>query len=113
MGIFIEILSGLCLLIGSFLILSGGIGLLRFPDFYTRMHAAGVTDTLATSMILIGLILQNPDGLVVVKLVIILLLTLFISPTTTHALAKAAINSGLEPLITINKSHKASKSSKR
>ena len=95
----VHIISGLFLLLGSFLCISGGVGILRFPDFYTRMHAAGVTDTLATAMILIGLMLQNPDGLVVLKLMIILLMTLFISPTASHALASAAAHNKLEPVL--------------
>jgi multicomponent Na+:H+ antiporter subunit G len=95
----LEICSALFLLIGIFLCLSGGVGILRFPDFYTRMHAVGVTDTLAASMILIGLMLQNPDVLVLVKLVMILLMTLFINPTASHALAKAAFHNGLLPLL--------------
>ena len=90
MDILINVSSGFFLLIGTFLCLTGGLGILRFPDFYTRMHAVGVTDTLATAMILIGLILHNPDFLVDVKLMIILLMTIFISPTTSHALANAA-----------------------
>lgn len=92
-----NIVSALFLLIGSFLCVSGGVGILRFPDFYTRMHAVGVTDTLATAMILIGLMLQIPDGLVVLKLVIILLMTLFINPTASHALARAAMYNDLKP----------------
>lgn len=92
MDALIQTSSSLCLLIGCFLLISGGVGILRFPDFYTRMHAAGVTDTLATSMILIGLILYNQDFLVDVKLVIILLMALFISPTASHALANAAMH---------------------
>ena len=92
-----NISSTLFLLIGGFLCVSGGVGILRFPDFYTRMHAVGVTETLATAMILIGLMLQNPDGLVVVKLMIILLMTLFISPTASHALARAAVHNNLMP----------------
>jgi len=99
MDMVIDISSALCLLLGSFLCLSGGVGIIRFPDFYTRMHGAGVTDTLAASMILIGLMLQNPDAIVILKLVMILLMTLFISPTASHAIAKAAINSGLLPLL--------------
>jgi multicomponent Na+:H+ antiporter subunit G len=90
MDMLLNISSGLFLLVGSFLCISGGIGILRFPDFYSRMHAVGVTDTLATAMILIGLILYNPNFLVDVKLLIILLMTLFISPTASHALANAA-----------------------
>lgn len=99
MDIILNISSALCLFLGSFLCLSGGVGIIRFPDFYTRMHAAGVTDTLAASMILIGLMLQNPDTIIMLKLVMILLMTLFISPTASHAMAKAAMNSGLQPLL--------------
>jgi len=95
MEILLDVSSGLFLLIGSFLCLSGGVGILRFPDFYTRMHAVGVTETLATAMILIGLILHSPDFLVDIKLLIILLMTLFLSPTASHALANAAMNDEL------------------
>ncbi len=98
-GTVIDIGSAVCLFLGSFLCLSGGVGIIRFPDFYTRMHAAGVTDTLAASMILIGLMLQNPDLIVTLKLAMILLMTLFISPTASHSIAKAAMNSGLQPLL--------------
>ena len=90
-----DVSSGLFLLVGSFLCLTGGLGILRFPDFYTRMHAVGVSDTLATAMILIGLILHNPDFFVDVKLMIILLMALFISPTASHALANAAMHNDL------------------
>lgn len=95
MDTLIQISSAVFLLIGSFLCLSGGFGLLRFPDFYTRMHAVGVSETLGTAMILIGLMLHNPDFLVDVKLMIILLMTLFISPTAGHALANAAMHDDL------------------
>lgn len=106
-----DITSAIFLLIGSFLCVSGGVGILRFPDFYTRMHAAGVTDTLATAMILIGLMLQNPDDLVVLKLIIILLMTLFISPTASHALASAAVHNDLKPVLDNNKNNEKVKSS--
>ncbi len=86
----LDIVSGLCLLGGSFLLVSGAIGLLRFPDFYTRMHAAGVTETLAVALILIGLMIETGWSLVLVKLSMILLFILFTSPTASHALAKAA-----------------------
>lgn len=98
MDTLLNLSSELFLLIGSFLCVTGGVGILRFPDFYSRMHAVGVTETLATSMILIGLILHNPDFLVDVKLLIILLMTLFISPTTSHALASAAMHSDMSDL---------------
>jgi len=95
--ILITISSGFFLLIGSFLCFSGGIGLVRFPDFYARMHAVGVTDTLGAGMILIGLMILSTDVLVFAKLVIVLLLTLLIGPTTSHVLAKAAYHNGLIP----------------
>jgi multicomponent Na+:H+ antiporter subunit G len=62
------------------------------------MHAVGVTDTLAAAMILIGLMLQDTEGLVVLKLLLILLMTIFISPVASHALAKAAFRNDLVPL---------------
>ncbi len=101
-----SVISAICLLFGSFLCISGGIGILRFPDFYTRMHAVGVTDTLAAGLILIGLMLQLPELIVVIKLMMILLMTLFINPTASHALIKAAINNGLLPVLDSKKGNK-------
>ncbi len=92
-------LSWVLLMSGCFVGISGGIGLLRFPDFYTRMHAAGVTDTLCAALILTGLMLQAGWGLVLIKLFLILALLLLTSPTATHALARAAVHSRLEPLL--------------
>ena len=71
--------------------------MLRFPDFYTRMHASGVTDTLGAGLILIGLMFQAGWSLVLAKLVLILLFILLTSPTSSHALAKAAMHSKLKP----------------
>jgi len=99
MDIMVIILSGIPLLIGSFLCISGSIGILRFPDFYTRIHAVGVTDTLGTGLILLSLMLLSTDFLVIAKLVIILLLTLLTSPTTSHVLAKAAMYNGVKPVL--------------
>lgn len=94
-----NVASAFFLLTGSFLCISGGVGLLRFPDFYNRLHAAGITDTLASAMILIGLMLQNPHALVIVKLLIILLMILLISPTASHALAQAALRNDVKPVL--------------
>jgi multicomponent Na+:H+ antiporter subunit G len=105
MELFINIISVSFLLLGSILAIISGIGLLRFPDFYTRMHAAGVSDTLVTGLIIIGLVLQMPDWLVIVKLLMILVMTLFINPTASHALAKAALQNKLSPVV-INQEEK-------
>lgn len=99
MDIVISWLSALCLILGSLLAVISGIGLFRFPDFYTRMHAVGISDTLVTGLIVIGLMLQIPDGIVIIKLLLILLMTLFINPSASHALAKAALQSGLQPIL--------------
>ncbi len=98
MDFIVNMISVLCLLLGSFLCVSGGVGIIRFPDFYTRMHAVGVTDTLGAGMILIGLMLQNPGSLVELKLLLILVMTVFVSPVASHALAKAAFRNDLVPL---------------
>ncbi len=85
------------LLAGSFFTLVGGIGVLRLPDFFTRMHGAGITDTLGAGLILTGLMLQADSFLVVFKLVTVLFFLWITSPTSTHALARSALANGLEP----------------
>lgn len=97
MTLAISILSGACLLVGSVFAVIGGIGLVRLPDFFTRIHGAGITDTMGAGLILTGLMLEAGFSLVAVKLVMILLLLWITGPTATHALAKSAITSGLEP----------------
>jgi multicomponent Na+:H+ antiporter subunit G len=95
----IDVLSWLCLAGGGFFSIVGGLGLLRMPDFFTRMHAASVTESLGVGLLLLGLMLQAGLTLVAVKLAFLALLILFASPTATHALAKAAIAHGLKPLL--------------
>lgn len=95
----IDVLSWLCLVGGGFFSMVGGLGLLRMPDFFTRMHAASVTDTLGAGLLLLGLALQAGFTLIAVKLAFLALLIFFASPTATHALAKAALARGLEPLL--------------
>lgn len=99
MTLIIDVVSAISIALGCLLLVSGSVGLLRFPDFYTRMHAAGVTDTLATIFIIFGLLLLAGWSLAAIKLVLILLFILFTSPTACHALAKAAQHGGLEPLL--------------
>jgi multicomponent Na+:H+ antiporter subunit G len=95
--IIIDILSWLAILGGVAFLFAGGIGLLRFPEFYTRCHAAGITDTGATFLILVGLMLQAGLSLITVKLLFILIFLFFTAPTATHALAHAAYTGGIKP----------------
>lgn len=97
MEIIIDTISWILLLSGSFLCLTGTTGLLRFPDFFTRIHAASITDTLGAGLILIGLMLQAGWGLVFAKLVIIQLFSVLAVTTASHAMAKAALKSGMKP----------------
>ena len=99
MSLLIDIASGLCLLAGAFFCLVGAWGLLRMPDFYTRMHAASVLETLGADLILLGLVLQAGFTLVAAKLLLIGLLIFFASPTASHALARAAMLRGVIPLL--------------
>ncbi|MDE3000967.1 MAG: monovalent cation/H(+) antiporter subunit G [Gemmatimonadota bacterium] len=93
-----DVASWACLLLGSFFCIVGGIGLIRLPDFYSRMHGAGVTDTFGAGLLLVGLMLQGGLSMVTVKLLLILLLVFLTGPASTHAVAKAAFTSGLKPL---------------
>lgn len=98
MNLFITALSWLSLTLGGVFCIVGAIGLLRMPDFYTRMHAASVIETLGAGLILLGLMLQAGLTLVTVKLLMLGLLILFASPTATHALARAAMVRGVKHL---------------
>ena len=95
----VDLLSWFFLLTGGFFAIVGALGMLRMPDFYTRMHAASVTETLGVALLLIGMILQAGFTLAAAKLAILGLLISFASPTATHALAKAALARGLKPLL--------------
>lgn len=93
----LQLFSAVLLALGAILGIVGAIGILRFPDFYTRMHAAGITDTLCTGFFIGGLMLQFGLTLASVKLLLIFMFMLFTCPTATHALAKAARHGGLKP----------------
>ncbi len=93
--IVLDILSGILLIAGVFFGITGALGLFRFPDFFTRVHAASITDSMAAILIIGGLLLQSDFGLTAVKLVFILLFLLLTSPTASHALAKAARHGGM------------------
>jgi multicomponent Na+:H+ antiporter subunit G len=80
---------------GALFVVSGGVGLLRFPDFYTRIHAVGVTDSAGAGLILVGLLLQPSSWPTVIRLLIILLFMTLTGPTATHVLAHAARRDGV------------------
>ena len=93
----LDIASWLLIGVGGIFLVIGAIGAVRFPDFFTRQHAAGITDTGGAGFLLAGLMLQGGLTIVTVKLVLILVFIFFTSPTATHALAQAALSSGIKP----------------
>jgi multicomponent Na+:H+ antiporter subunit G len=97
MAIALDILSWVLLTLGGISVLIGGIGALRMPDLYTRMHAASVTDSMGSILVLTGIMLQAGWSLATTKLIAILLFLLLTSPTSSNALASAALLAGTRP----------------
>ena len=95
----LDWLSWACLLGGSFFVLVSSLAVLRLPDYYSRIHGAGITDTLGAGLMLLGLALQAGFSLVAVKLFLILVFMLLTGPVTVHALARTAFRLGLKPVL--------------
>ena len=107
-----DVASWVFLMAGVFFTLTGALGILRLPDVFTRLHAAGMTDTMGAGLICVGLMFQAGVGFTAARLVLIVLLLWFTSPIATHALAKAALHGGVEP-VTGTDSSKGGVSSRR
>jgi multicomponent Na+:H+ antiporter subunit G len=99
MGVAIDIVSWILLTAGGAFIFVGGLGALRLPNFYTRMHAASLTDSMGSILVLLGVMLQAGWSLAAVKLLAILAFLLLTGPTASYALANSALLSGLKPEI--------------
>lgn len=87
---FLDMASWICLGAGGILCILGGVGLLRMPDFWTRAHAASVTDTMGAGLVLLGLMLQAGFTGVTVKLLMVLFFLYISGPAASHALCRAA-----------------------
>ncbi len=108
MQLLTDILSWITILTGSFFVVTGGVGLLRLPDFFTRLHAVSMPDTLGIGLIVLGLVLQAGFTQTSTKLIMIFLFMLFTGPAATHALAKAALHGKLKPLASEKKDQEES-----
>lgn len=97
MKLFLDIMSWVLLTAGGIFVLVGGIGALRMPNLYTRMHAASVTDTMGAILVIAGVMVQAGLSLVTIKLAAILMFLLITSPTASYALANAALLAGIKP----------------
>ncbi|MEM9330022.1 MAG: monovalent cation/H(+) antiporter subunit G [Pseudomonadota bacterium] len=94
---FLEVLSWILILAGSGFLLIGAIGTLRFPDFWTRVHAVSVSDSGGMLLLIAGMVLHSGLTLVTAKLILIGGFIFITGPTATHAVANAALVSGLLP----------------
>jgi multicomponent Na+:H+ antiporter subunit G len=94
---FLDLLSWFCFIAGGFFCVSGSVGLHRLPDFFSRIHSASVTDTLAAPLLLFGVILQGELSLDTIKLLMVMGFLLATNPTATHAMVKAALLDGQYP----------------
>lgn len=94
----LNLISWVLLAGGSFFVIVGSIGMIRLPDVYARMHAAGLTDTLGSALILSGLMVQAGISLVAIKLALVGVFLFFTGPTSTYALANACLGGGIKPV---------------
>lgn len=92
-----AIASALFVLGGLFFLLLGAVGLVKFPDFFTRLHPAGKADTLGASLLLIGLAIYAGPTLLALKILLVAVFILFVNPASAHALGRAAYKKGLKP----------------
>lgn len=97
MSLLLDILSGFFLLSGCFFLITGALGMLRLPDFFTRVHGAAVIDSLGTILIMVGLVLQSGWNMTLVKILLTFLFLMLTGPTAVHALAKSALYGGVLP----------------
>lgn len=95
MSLVVEIASWALIISGSFFVVVGGIGVVRMPDFYTRMHASSLTDSVGTFAILMGLMLQFGFTLATAKLAAIALFLFITNPTASYALGHAGLIAGV------------------
>ena len=93
----IDIAVWIMMLGGAFFILAGSIGLIRFPDFWSRLHAASIMDSAGVILFIGGMMMHSGFNLVTVKLAIIGVFLFITGPTATHAVANAAFISGSRP----------------
>ncbi len=99
MAILLDIVTFFCLAGGVVSMLIGSYGLLKLPDMFARMHAAGMVDTLGLGLIMVGLIVQAGFSLISFKLFLIIVFVVYTGPAVTHALAQAALNAGEKPVL--------------
>jgi len=92
-----DVVGGVLLAAGLFFQAVAALGVLRMPDFYTRLHAVSKTETAGVVLMVAGLIVMTGVSLVSVKLAFLALFLFLANPTSTHAIARAALRAGQKP----------------
>lgn len=90
--IYFEYLGTFLVVVGTFFVVIAMVGIIRFPNFYTKVHAAGIVDSLSSALILIGISVQNELSMNMIKIILILLLIWLTSTTSSHVLARTCYN---------------------
>ena len=85
------------MLIGVFFLFVAAVGVLRFPDVYTRAHAVSLTDSLGALFLLTGLALYEGLSVNLIKILVVLTLLYLLNPVIAHATVRSAYRSGVEP----------------
>jgi len=93
----VKIIASIFLLVGFFFILIAAIGVMRLPDFYTRLHASGKSETLGIILCFTGLAIYEGFNLTSVKHLMIIAFILLANPIGTHIICREAYRSGLKP----------------
>jgi multicomponent Na+:H+ antiporter subunit G len=91
----VDIIATILLAAGAFFMITGTIGLLKFPDFYTRLHATGKCDSLGQVLIILGCVIYEGFTFITIKLLLVSLFYLLAGPASTHALMKAGYVTGV------------------
>ncbi len=87
----LPLVGKILMVVGGFFLLTSAVGLVRFPTFFTRLHPAGIADSAAAPLMLLGVALQFPLGLVTVKIILLLVISMVAAATACHALAASAL----------------------
>ncbi|MCY4152489.1 MAG: monovalent cation/H(+) antiporter subunit G [Aestuariivita sp.] len=93
----IDIIAALLLVLGGFFSLFAGIGIVRMPDVYIRMHASTKVGTLASGLIMAGVAVHFSEPSVVIKSVLVILFLLLTAPIAAHMIGRAALHTGVKP----------------
>ena len=96
--LFLQIAGWFCILVGCLFIFSSAVGFIKMPDFFTKVHAAGISDSFGCPLALVGIAILCGSAIMALKIILLILFMLLTGPTMTYLLASGAIKTGLRPI---------------